>query len=562
VSDFSGLRLALTSLEAQRRGLEVAAQNVANANTDGYSRQRIDLVSLGAPAVPALWSKFNGDGEGVKVDAVTRFRDAFMEIRAALEHGAMGNLDVGATTMNNIQQLFNEPSDSGVAQQLSDLWSSFADVANHPEDLAARTQLLERASTVATSINGVSADLKQMQINLKTEVSATIDDINSKAQQIAALNKAIKANSIAGLSVNDLEDQRDLLANQLAEASGATLQQGQYGQVNVYLAGNALVQDDTSTDLKLDTSGSPVVVRWANTNAQAVITSGKAGGQLNAINSTIPTYLGYLNNVATTLRDEVNSMHGQMSGTLAVGNQDQSVNTDMMFDISIDGSPFATADVTGADWSGAGGAAALQTAMQSALDSAVGAGNATATVTGGNGTDLHISISGAAGHSIQVRATAGNSGFLTLLGNTAVGLDGIGGRQFFTGTDAATLAVSSDVAGNPSAVAASIASKGALDSSNALNLADLGSAQSGADSTYRQLIVQLGVDTQNATSRDTIQQKSTASLDQSRLAQSGVNIDEEMTNMVEFQHAYDAAARFMTAIDSMLDTLINHTGLV
>src|SRR5262249_18853197 len=147
-------------------------------------------------------------------------------------------------------------------------------------------------------------------------------------------------------------------------------------------------------------------------------------------------------------------------------------------------------------------------------------------------------------HSIQVQATAGNGGFSTLLGNTAVGLDGVGGRQFFTGTDAATLAVSNDVVGNPSAVAAAIASKGALDSSNALNMADLATAKTGADSTYRQLIVQLGVDTQNATSRDTIQQKSTASLDQSRLAQSGVNIDEEMTSMVEFQHAYDAAARF------------------
>ena len=83
MSDFSGLRLALTALEAHKRGLEVAAQNVANANTEGYSRQRVDLVAIGAPAVPALWSKFDGDGGGVKVEDVTRFRDAFLEIRAA-----------------------------------------------------------------------------------------------------------------------------------------------------------------------------------------------------------------------------------------------------------------------------------------------------------------------------------------------------------------------------------------------------------------------------------------------------------------------------------------------
>ena len=163
MSDFSGLRLALTALEAHKRGLEVAAQNVANANTDGYSRQRVDLVAIGAPAVPALWSKFDGDGGGVKVEDVTRFRDAFLEIRAALEHGAMANLDVGASTMSRIEQLFNEPSETGIAQQLSDLWSSFDDVANHPEDAAARTQLLERAGTVAASFNTISAQLSQMR---------------------------------------------------------------------------------------------------------------------------------------------------------------------------------------------------------------------------------------------------------------------------------------------------------------------------------------------------------------------------------------------------------------
>ena len=155
-----------------------------------------------------------------------------------------------------------------------------------------------------------------------------------------------------------------------------------------------------------------------------------------------------------------------------------------------------------------------------------------------------------------------NLGFGTLIGNTAIGSDGIGGRQFFTGTDAASLAVSDLVAGNPASVAAGTAAGGPLDGSNALDLADLATSLTGADSVYRQAIVQLGVDTQTATNRYQIQSSATTSLDNARAQQSGVSIDEEMTNLIEFQHGYDAAARLLTTIDGMLDTLINHTGLV
>ena len=221
MSDFSGLRLALSALEAQQRSVNVAAQNVANANTPGYTREAVNLVNVGAPATPARYATFQGDGQGVKVDSVTRFRDQFMEIQAAIEHGSMASMDQASSTMNGIQQMFNEPSDSGIQAQLSNFWAGFDDVANNPADGASRTQLLERADTLAASFNSVSTQLGQLKSNTASELGATVADINSKALSIAQLNKAIKANSIAGLPVNDLEDQRDLLANQISEASGA-----------------------------------------------------------------------------------------------------------------------------------------------------------------------------------------------------------------------------------------------------------------------------------------------------------------------------------------------------
>jgi flagellar hook-associated protein 1 FlgK len=560
MSDFSGLRLALTALEAHRRGLELSAQNAANVNTEGYSRQRLDLVNIGAPAVPALWSKFAGDGGGVKVEAVTRFRDQFMEIRAALEHGSLAGIDAARATMERIQQMFDEPSDTGIGKQMADFWSGFDDVANHPDDPSSRTQLLERASTLVTTLNGTSRQLSQLASDQTSELASTVAEINATSAAVAQLNDSIKANTIAGIPVNDLMDQRDLFANKLASLSGATVRTGEFGQVGVYVSGNALVQEGHASSLVLDTTGASPVVRWTSDNSAANFSSGKAGGELQAINVTIPAYLARVDNVATTLRDSVNGLHGAITGNIAVGNQNQSAAGNLQFDVSVDGGAFTTVTVVGDDWSGVGGDAALQTALQDAIDTALGAGNATATVTGGAGSALAVGVVGAGTHTLQVKSTDANTGFATLLGTTGVGTDGIGGRQFFTGTDSASLALSSDVSGNPAAVAAATASGGALDGSRALDLADLASAQAGADASYRQLIVRVGVDTQTAQRRADIQQKTTDSLDSARNAQSGVNLDEEMTNMVEFQHAYEAAARFLTVIDQMLDTLINRTG--
>jgi flagellar hook-associated protein 1 len=160
-----------------------------------------------------------------------------------------------------------------------------------------------------------------------------------------------------------------------------------------------------------------------------------------------------------------------------------------------------------------------------------------------------------------VQAASGNAGFATLLGGTAVGLDGVGGRQFFQGTGAADLALSSAVAGSPDNVAAGAAGNGPLDGSVALGLADLATSTTGADSLYRSVIVGLGVSSQAAQRRVDMQNQTVDQVDGARQSSSSVNTDEEMVQMVQYQHAYEAAARYMTTVDSVLDTLINRTGM-
>jgi len=143
-------------------------------------------------------------------------------------------------------------------------------------------------------------------------------------------------------------------------------------------------------------------------------------------------------------------------------------------------------------------------------------------------------------------------------------LNGSTGAQLFSGTTAATLAVAIT---DPRALAASSTPPDpvtgpSLDGGNALALADLASAPAGADQVYRSFIVDLGVDVQSTNRRTDIQSAVYSQVDAARRSVSEVNLDEEATNMVAFQHAYEGAARYLTAVDEMLDTLINHTGLV
>jgi flagellar hook-associated protein 1 FlgK len=555
MSEFGGLNIALSSLQTQQRALEIAANNVANAHTAGYSRQAANMTTVGG-SVPAIFSTSTGDGSGVTISSITRFRDAFMEIQAALAHGSLASLDQANATMQQVQNIFGEPSDSGIGAQLSNFWSSWDSVANNPGDPGVRSVLLQQATTLTGTFNTAATSLKQLRSSETTQLGALVAQINTTSKSLALLNQSIQSGTVSGLNVSTLEDQRDQLAQTLAQLTGATIQGGPNNQITVSLGGLNLVALNQSQALALDTSGPTAVLRAAQGGFAVNVTSGQAGGMLNDINTVIPGYLSQLDGVATTLRDQVNGVMSGLSGSLAATARDQSAAGTLQFQVGLDGGAFATVSVAGADWSGAGGAAALQTAIQNALNTAIGAGNATASVTANTDGSLAVAIAPTATHALQVQASGTNSGMSTLLGSTPVGADGIGGRAFFSGSDAATLAVSALIAGNPGAVAAGAAGKGALDASVALQLGDMAASTTGADSVYNSMIVQLGVAAKDVQTRNNIQQQSVQSLDASRTSQAGVNTDEEMTNMVEFQKAYEASAKFISAINSMLDTLI------
>jgi flagellar hook-associated protein 1 FlgK len=465
-STFSGISTALSALYAQRRGLDVTGQNIANVNTEGYSRQRLDLNEVNNTQVPAIFSTSDGIGQGVDVGAVQRLRDSFLEARGRSEHASNSFAGAQKTSLATIEQSFNEPSDTGIQSQMSDVWNAFHDVSLRPGDQAARRALLERSSTLAAGLNDVSSALDEQWSTTREQTKVNVADINNIATEVAKYNESIVLATASGNPTNELQDKRDMAIMKLSEFTGATTRAHDNGAVDVMIGGSPLVYGNKIRPLEAtggltlaSQSSQPVEIHWADTGAKVSLQSGLLAANLETLNRTIPTYTDGIDAVANSLATAVNTQH------------------------------------------------------QAGFDA-----------TGAAGGPLFVSTDG----TTPVKAATIAVAF----------------------TDTTKLAAS----GQASAT-------GNNDGSNADALAAIGKQITGPVTDYRSLVVDLGVASQSAIRRAAIQDVVTNDVDSARDSEAGVNLDEEMTNLMSYQRAYEAAAKVMATINSVLDTLINNTGV-
>ena len=460
MSDFSTLNLALSGLMAARRGMDVTGQNVANANTDGYTRQRVVSEAIGASTQPAVWSKYDGSNGGVRIADVQRLRDAFQDIRSRDAHSSQGSLGTTSDALSQIESLFPEPSTNGLQSMLDAMWSGFGDVANNPSDQAARAQVIAQANTVTTWLNQTSASLDSISSNSAEKLGAIATQINTAASNLATLNTAILQGGKSGVSVNELLDQRDKLADTLAQLVGGTARTDANGTMGVFVGGSALVRGGSAETISATSDSTGTRLTWDKDGSTVTGAGGTAAGLIDTISTIVPSWRAKLDAVAAQLVSSVNAIHAS-------------------------------------------------TAANPTYD--------------GNGNP---------------------------------------GDVFFSGTTAADIRVAIS---DPALVAASNQPPGAAgpskDGSNADALAKLAGASNGPNAAYHSLVVNLGIATSNANLRSTTQNTVTTQIDDARESTSGVSIDEEMTNLVMFQRAYEASGRVLTAVDQLLDTLINRTGL-
>jgi flagellar hook-associated protein 1 len=326
MSDFAALNTALSGLVAHRRASEQIGHNIANVNTEGYSRTRLELTSAGAGAVPAVFARPRMQGDGVNVSSLLRVRDEFLERRSLTEQGSSSQLAKTKEILGRVEASFPEPGDPGLAAQMSEFWAAWDDVANNPASLGTRTQLLERATTVAQSLNRASADLTGLRDSTVDQLKVMVSEVNGYADRIAELNNAIQNAVSSDLPANDLQDQRDVLIEKVAKLTGASTRDLANGMVEVRIGGALLVSGTRSNALGAPAETAPPsgnaatdAVNWPSVSISAngypvQFPGGEIGGLIDAANNMLPSYLDRINDVATTLATDVNAVHANGFG--------------------------------------------------------------------------------------------------------------------------------------------------------------------------------------------------------------------------------------------------------
>ena len=468
MSSFSGLSTALSSLHAQRLALEVAGQNVANANTPGYTRQRAELTSVEPTSSPSFAAGPLRAGDGTRVTGVARLGDVFLDARVRAETGSASFAATRSEIYLRLESTVAEPGDKGVSHALGEFWSAWQDLGNTPDSEAARAVVLESAQALATRITSGHAAVHTQWAQARAELDAAVVDVNSTAAVVADLNDRIRALTGSGVSVNELVDERSRMVTALAAGIGASAVEREDGTVDVMVAGNALVRGGKAHELALDagswTLGSPVTLRWAANGTEVAPSGGDIAGLVTALapaasGGVLAGAARSYDELATRLVGTVNAVHGQ---AMTMGDPQQP------------GGPFFAETPAGS--------------------------------------------SPAAMLTVAVRDVSG----------IAVGRPGAGPR----------------------------------DGSMADAMSALATVPEGPDAAWSTFVVDLGVRSRSAGQRASVTESTRATAEKLQLSGASVDIDEESVNMLAYQRAYEGAARVLTAIDEMLDTLINRTGVV
>ncbi|MCK2021610.1 flagellar hook-associated protein FlgK [Microbacterium sp. kSW2-24] len=331
MSSFSGLRLAESALSAARAGMTVTGQNIANQTTTGYTRQRVDQAPLSGVGQTGLWKSGLGIGGGVSVTGVARLGDAVLDARVRDALSTSGFWSARATAAARAESTMAEPTADGLAANLDRFWAGWSDLANTPEPAAAQVVLTNAQVLVGQIAAGYQAVAGQWG-DLRGQVDRDIADVNAVAGQVATLNGQIRDALHAGRNANELIDQRNVLAQQLSSAIGATGVVESDGTLTLRVDGNALVSGDSSRSLQVSgpreiSDAGRIVVSWADRpDVPVAVGGGVIGGTISALapaadGGTLAGVAAAYNDTAAALAAAVNDVHrtGVTAGGAAGG---------------------------------------------------------------------------------------------------------------------------------------------------------------------------------------------------------------------------------------------------
>lgn len=608
-STFAGLNTMVRGINANQLSENTVGHNISNANTEGYSRQSVNLAAVDARKEASIYGQV-AVGQGVDSTSLTRARDIYADRQYWSENSTSAYYTSRAKEYDKIEAIFNDTSLENIQDSLQDFYKAWSSLSSNASDSSTRITVVEKGKVFADRIHTAAQKMQeQIEANYK-DVELNITRINDYTDQIVQLNRSIMSTEATGAMANDLRDQRDLLVDKLSSFVNLNIYEDSNGMYSVVSNGVSLVNGINKLTLELsdpianDTYGiNDYTVLLKESGISYQPTNGTLKAQLDQIEED-KAYIDYLAKMSAFMLTTFNHQHMQGVGidssacTATYGTEDASTGV-----ITDTGTKVVTA--AGTDLIGTSGIN-----FYGAADIIYTWDEATQTVKANKYSDgWHMVIStyekneaGITNYYSKATAAANTGSTVTSEDLKAIdiikalelnslltaenGQNKVAARTW--GTTTTSVDPSSHVATELGAHRAE--ANGTGDGTNAVDLSTLfnmnqentvidfiakqftGTQTTGTDrrsmgtisleSYYNQRMTALGSDAETMDSKVKAQDEVLIQVDEWRKSVSAVNWNEELTNMIMFQQGYSACSRCLTTMDEMLDRLINSTGTV
>lgn len=621
-STFSGIELGKRSIMAHTDAITTAGHNISNANTEGYSRQRVQLKEFDPLYKPDLERAERAGmiGQGMDSQSINRVRDELLDQRITEQQHSESYWETRSKYYTMIEQIYNEPDDVSIRSNMDKFWEGWQELSVHPESQAARQAVVTRGESLADSIKTKWEALMGVGNLINGDIEATVKQVNDYTRQIASLNAEIVRSRGMGDNPNDLLDRRDLLVDKLSKIINITSDRRDSDEFMVHLDGHVLVQGGVARSFDLETvvdnNGYDKLV-WKDTGNEAVIKGGTLGALIELRDVDIRSEVQSLNTMTMNFSDLVNDIHRNGYGANNVTGLD--FFTQHSFVENVNGNYDRDGDGT-LDHSYIfrfTGTTKLNPQEQIGLE-----GVMTLSGSGGNvqvayhPTDTVETVINRINDSNgEVKAYLDRNNNLVLKGTTASAVEnpdfvirhvedagffltgytgilqasGAAGAYDYAQADAVQALAGAQFAVSPvlnpagyievnQALKNDVMSVAAAykDNSGNVNAGDGRAAVEIAairntkvmighertfDDYFADSVTNVGLKGEQAENMHLSHSAVMEDLRSLRDSISGVNIDEELADIIKFQHGYNAAAKFVTVWDSLLDTIINRLGV-
>lgn len=609
---FDTFTIAKRGLNVQQGAINTTSHNIANANTTGYSRQRA-VIETTKPFGGMSRFDTTGPGQvgtGAQITTIQRIRDYFIDYQVRSESGTSGYYTQRNETLSKVEDVFAEPSDTGIQELINKFFTSFQEVSKSPNKSDVKTVAIQNASSLADALNYTYNQLEKSLEDSQSLLQANVIDVNSYLNQINELNKQIRSISAVGQTPNDLMDKRDNLLDQLSYKFGIKVDRDSLETINLNSTeypDSALVKSDPNDvdysrlsyvkSATLDKTTGNITVKYyplGDENAAEesfIITGGdqELADKLNQCKILIGDKDGIVGTTTTTT-DPVTGKTTTVTTpftTVAASNLNKKIFQTYKYETDGSGTAINSVDnnhikgeiaanqsvqetiqgyMESLDRLAAALAYSVNAIQTGSLDdstSSQGLSNNLIFVTYDEATESNTSSD----YGITAKSIRVNNGLITdptLLNcnTTSTSGEGDGARanaianinvlkmnlsNVASGTDLTTM--------DRETFLNNIGISGFTDTTS-LNL-NAGTDGSTIDSYYKTIINNLAVATQEASRQADNQETILANLEDQKASVSGVSLDEEMTNLIQYQHAYQANAKIISTIDELLDVVIN-----